>query len=83
MINKNTHISNIEQVLNHKETIEKEFEEVDFIEQTVIQNLHLSTKKALTFAKQARALQHNLSLRKKQKAERESGQQINHYETSH
>ncbi len=44
----------------------------DVIALTAAENLKLSPKKAATFAKQARALQHNLALRKKQKQEREA-----------
>lgn len=44
----------------------------DPIAQTAMENLNLSAKKAVSFAKQARALQHNLTLRKKQMQERQA-----------
>ncbi len=53
----------------------------DIIAITAAENLKLSPKKAATFAKQARALQHNLALRKKQKQEREILEQKNQTET--
>ena len=49
-------------------------EQTDTIQQTVMENLHLTAKKAASFAKQARALQKNLALRKRQKEAREARQ---------
>ncbi len=57
-------------------------ETVDIIAKTAAENLNLSPKKAATFAKQARALQHNLALRKKQKQEREARNQDNNQNNS-
>lgn len=47
-------------------------EQTDTIQQTAMENLHLTAKKAASFAKQARALQKNLALRKRQKEAREA-----------
>ena len=47
-------------------------EQTDTIQQTAMENLHLTAKKAESFAKQARALQKNLALRKRQKEAREA-----------
>lgn len=60
----------------------KTVEQTDKIVQAAVENLNLSAKKATTFAKQARALQQNLSLRQKQKAARENAAKINSDETS-
>lgn len=49
-------------------------EQSDIIQQTAMENLHLTAKKAESFAKQARALQKNLALRKRQKEAREARQ---------
>ena len=47
-------------------------EQTDTIQQAAMENLHLTAKKAASFAKQARALQKNLALRKCQKEAREA-----------
>ncbi len=50
----------------------KTIETMDHIAQQACDNLNLSPKKAVQFSKQARALQKNLALRKKQKQEWEA-----------
>ncbi len=52
-------------------------ETIDIIAKIAAENLNLSPKKAATFAKQARALQQNIALRKKQKQNREARAQSN------
>ncbi len=61
----------------------KTIETLDHIAQQACDNLNLSPKKAVQFSKQARALQKNLALRKKQKKEWEEQKKSCSKDTTH